>query len=358
MKKHDTHKSVLFSDPVIFQEAMIRDIALAESYIYLEIYKFRNDESGIKFRDALAERAEKGIKVKVLVDSWGTDVSEVFFEPVVRLGGEVRFFKKIRFFIDFFTKNHRRNHRKLLIIDDKITYLGSANINAYSLKWRELMLRLDGPITLDFKKTFQESFRLYRKYIFNKFAFKKPIVHGDFEIVQDLPSIYRQLIKKRYETLFRKAKHEIFIETPYFLPGYKLRRIMMLAARRGVNVNVIIPLHSDVRSVDFLRGKYMEFYYKNNIHIHHYTAGNLHAKCVLVDNEIFAIGSANFDYRSFRYQHEIMLFGKNREIISQLKAHIQQTLEMSIPFDYDSWRTRPLFEKVMGWLLIPFRHLF
>lgn len=343
---------------MLFQEAMLADIASANESILFEVYRFNNDEAGRRFRDALAARCKEGIKVKLLLDSWGTDVPASFFNMITMNGGEVRYFKKIKFFVDFFTKNHRRNHRKLLIVDDRVAFLGSANITAYSVKWRELVLRLEGPVVHDLKKTFHDSFRIYRKYIFNKFAYKKTITNGEFEIVQDLPSIYRQLIKKRYELIFKKAKHRIFIETPYFLPGYKLRKLMMLAARRGVDVNVIMPLHSDVRSVDFLRGKYMEFYHKNKIKVHYFTPDNLHSKCVLVDDEIFAIGSSNFDYRSFRYQHEIMLFGRNTEIVSQLRAHIDQTLSMCIPFNYDTWRTRPLFEKIMGWLLTPFRHLF
>jgi len=79
---------------------------------------------------------------------------------------------------------------------------------------------------------------------------------------------------------------------------------------------------------------------------------------VLVDDETFAIGSANFDYRSFRYQHEIMLIGKDREIVSLLKGHIGKTLTDCIDFDYQAWLRRPVLEKVFGWMLIPFRHLF
>lgn len=358
MFARDPHQTRIYSNPLSFQEAMLHDIAGARESISLEIYRFRNDEVGERFLNALVDKCREGVKVRLLLDSWGTDVPEAYFDPVVQQGGEVRFFKKIKFFLDFFTKNHRRNHRKLLIIDDKITYIGSANFTAYSRQWREMFLRIEGPISRDFKKSFNDSYQIYRKYIFNKFAYKRTISRGNYDIVQDLPSIYRQQIKKRYEQIIDKASAEIFIETPYFLPGYKLRRQMMLAASRGVDVNVIMPLHSDVRLVDFLRGKYMDYYHKNKIKIHFYTPGNLHSKCMLVDDEIFAIGSANFDYRSFRYQHEIMLFGRNRNIISQLRAHIDETLSMSIPFNYDEWRTRPLFEKIIGRLLIPFRHLF
>lgn len=358
MVQPDPHITQLYNQPVLYLEAMLRDIESAKKSINLEIYRFRNDELGQRFRDALAEKCKQGVKVRLLLDSWGSDLPDSFFHSVTEHGGEVRFFKKIKFFIDFFTKNHRRNHRKLLIVDNHIVYLGSANLTQYSLVWRELMLRIEGPIALDFKKSFEDSYRVYNNYIYNNLSFKKTIVHGSYEIVQDLPSIYRQALKNRYELLFSKAKREIVIETPYFLPGYKLRLRMAQAAKRGVDVKIIVPLHSDVRLVDFLRGRYMDFYYKNNIKVYYYGPGNLHSKCVLIDNERFAIGSANFDYRSFRYQYEIMLFGTNPEIVSQLKAHVDESMLNCRPFDYDSWLARPLFERIMGVLLTPFRHFF
>lgn len=354
----DPHNTKLFSLPELYHEAMLRDIGSAKKNINFEMYRFRNDEVGKLYRDALTAKCKQGVKVRLLLDSWGSDLPVSFFHSFIEHGGEVRFFKKIKFFIDFFTKNHRRNHRKLLIIDDQIAYIGSANLTQYSLVWRELMLRLEGPLVHDFNKTFEDSYRIYNKYNFNKLSFKKTIIHGNYEIVQDLPSIYRQVLKNKYEMLFRKAKYEIIIETPYFLPGYKLRLRMAQAAKRGVDVKVIVPLHSDVRLVDFLRARYMEFYHKNNIKVYYYAPGNLHSKCVMIDNERFALGSANFDYRSFRYQYEIMLFGTNPEILKQLRTHIDESMRNCRLFDYEAWLTRPLFERMMGVMLTPFRHFF
>lgn len=348
----------LYDKPAEFQSAMLADIEQAQQFIFLETYKYANDKIGEAFRDALTRRAKQGVKVKILIDSWGAYVNELFFAELIRYGGEVRFFKKIRFSFDFFTKNHRRNHHKVLIIDNKISYIGSANITGYSLEWRESVLRMHGTITIALRKTFADSYKIYRKYIFNKFAYKKTIVHGEFEIVQDLPSIYRQQIKNKFEQLINKAKKEIIIETPYFLPGYKMRKALVEATARGVNVKVIMPWHSDVRAVDLLSGKYLMYFYKHQVETVFYTPNNLHAKVLLIDNEVFAIGSPNFDYRSFRYQHEIMLFGRHKGIILQVRQHIEETLRKSIPFDHASWMRRPKFDKALGWALIPFRHLF
>lgn len=337
---------------------MLEDIRQAKDYIFIETYKFGNDSVGILFRDALTKKAMEGVKIKLLIDSWGAGVAYSFFREMLQYGAEIRFFRKIVLAFDFFTKNHRRNHRKLLIIDDRIAYLGSANLAGHSIKWKELQLRAKGNIAIHLKRTFLKSFKDYRKYIFNKLSYRKVIHYCNFEIIQDIPSIYRQRIKKRYEDLIQKAQKTIVIETPYFVPGFKLRKKLMEAALRGVDVIIIMPEHSDVRMVDLLRNKYLGQMHRNKVRFLFYTPTNLHAKAALFDDEIFGIGSANFDYRSFRYMYEIMLFGKNRTIVSSLRSHIEEVIKDCIPFDYNAWLKRPIIEKIISQILVPFRHLF
>ncbi len=348
----------LFSEPPRFYEAMLQDIEQAQQYIYLETYKFGNDEIGLRFRDAITRAAERGVQVKLLLDSWGVSYNETFFSELISLGGEVRFFRKIIYTFDFFTKNHRRNHRKFLLIDDNISYMGSANITGYSLQWRESVIRLTGGITLMFKRSFFESYKIYKKYIFNKLAYKKSKILDRFELVEDMPSIYRQRIKTKLERLIIKAKSEIIIETPYFLPGHFIRKCLADAANRGVKVKIILPRHSDVRAIDLLSSKYYGFYHSNNISLNFFTLNNLHAKLILIDGETFGIGSPNIDYRSFRYQHEVMLFGTHKGIVEEVSRHVNQTLLNCLEFDHVSWLRRPKIEKLFGWLLIPFRHMF
>lgn len=348
----------LYDDPLQYFNAMINDIENAKKYIYLEMYRMGNDSIGMRFRNALTQKAKEGLKIKVLLDSWGTSLPNSFFRDFEKYGGQLRFFKKIKFSFDFFTKNHRRNHRKILIVDGKISYIGSGNLTAYSIIWREMMLRIENKeLTLLFQRAFLESYEIFNKYIFNKFASRKTLSYNGFSIVRDLPSIYRQAIKKQYEILISKAQSEVIIETPYFLPGFKLRKEMMEAAQRGVKIKVIVPEHSDVRVVDLLRCKYLGLLYKNKIDIRFFKPYNLHAKCMLVDNERFAIGTSNFDYRSFRYQHEIALFGDEKSIISDLATHINKSLTDSVPFDYKKWKGRPRIQKLFEHILVPFRHL-
>jgi cardiolipin synthase A/B len=347
----------LYNQPSAYYDQMLQDIGSAKRYVYLQIYKYYEDETGQRFREALVNKARQGVEVKVLIDSWGANVSPDYFDELLQTGGEVRFFTKIKFVIDFFTKNHRRNHRKLLLVDDRISWIGSANINQYSLSWRESMLRLQGDITLQLKKVFNLDFKIFNRYFFEKNSYIRLLRHGDFEIVRDVPSITKKRINKKFINLIKRADKEVLIETPYFLPGYFLRKALMDACRRGVDVTVIVPRHSDVLMIDILRNRYLGPLHQGGLKFLYYMPGILHAKAMLIDREVFALGSTNFDYRSFRYMHEIVLVGRDQSVIGQLYEHISETMASCEPFDYDKWKNRPRIQMFIEWLILPFRHL-
>lgn len=350
---------LVLDDPLKFYNVMLSDIARARNFVYLETYKFANDHMGVKFRDALTRKAHAGVQVKLMIDSWGRGpVSDSFFEELIKYGGEVKFFEKIKLNTDIFTRGHRRDHRKIIVIDDEISYIGSMNITGYNLNWRELALRIKGELSLLFRKVFLQNYESINPYLIpNKLAFTRTVKMGDWEIIRDVPSIPVQRMKKKYVQLLRNAQSSVIIETPYFLPGFLLRKALMDAAKRGVDVNVIMPKHSDVRMIDILRNRYLGMLSKNNVKMMFFIPNNLHAKLMVIDNRVFSITSANFDYRSFRYQYEIALIGKEPEVLRQLNEHLNETLNNSEAFDYETWTDRPLIEKIFEAILIPFRHL-
>ena len=349
----------IIDDTFQLYNLMLGDIAQAKEYILLETYKFANDHMGIRFRDALTKKAKEGVNVKILIDSWGKGpVSEDFFTEFLKYKGELKFFEKIKINSDLFTRGHRRDHRKILVIDDTISYLGSANITGYNLNWRELALRTEGDLALALKKVFMETYEAFNPYIIsNKLTFTRTIYHGDFEIMRDVPSLPLQRIRKKYAQMIKHAKTSIVIETPYFLPGYNLRKALVDAAKRKVDVKIIMPKNSDVRMIDILRNKYLGFLSRNNVQIFFYGPYNLHAKLLMTDDSMFSISSANFDYRSFRFQYEVALIGDEPAIVEQLRAHVEETLKSSESFIYEVWEKRSYIEKFFEWLLTPFRHL-
>ncbi|HMM12238.1 MAG TPA: phosphatidylserine/phosphatidylglycerophosphate/cardiolipin synthase family protein [Bacteroidales bacterium] len=348
----------LFDDPIRYYNAMIDDIEHANDYIYIETYRVGNDTVGVRFRDALLRKVRQGIEVRLLIDAWGgSAVANHFFDSLVLAGAEVRFFEKIKFNTDILTRSHRRNHRKIIVIDDDVTWIGSSNLTGYNLNWRESVLRIRGSLSLPFKKIFKQDWSIYNKYVFVKSNFLRLIRHGQFEIVRDMPSITKQRIMTRYLQLIRKAKQSVVIVTPYFLPGFRLRRELAEAVKRGLDVRVIIPRRSDVGLVDILRNKYLGPMHEAGIKFLLYKPHNLHAKLMLVDSSIFSVGSSNFDYRSFRYMYEIVLIGQDESIANQVQRHIEDTILESELFNIEHWKNRSLINKFFEWLLLPFRHL-
>ncbi|MDN5330029.1 MAG: cardiolipin synthase [Bacteroidales bacterium] len=347
----------VYDDTLRFYNALLYDIEHASQYIYLEFYRFSYHHLGEEFRDALVKKCKEGVEVKMLLDSWGTSPNPGFFETLTQAGGMVRFFEKFRFRLDYLTRSHRRNHRKIVVIDGTILYLGSANITDYNVVWRELIIRIEGKLAGVFKGVFLSMFELFDSYLPYSQELTTPIFYEGFEILRDVPSISRQIIKKRFVRLIRSARRRIVIETPYFLPSFLVRMALIRAAKRGVSVEVIIPWHSDVRLVDILRNKYLGPMSEKGIKFYMYTPQNLHSKLLLIDNRIFAVGSPNFDYRSFRFQHEIVLVGSDKRLTVKLIEHVSDTLAESVPFNYEKWKKRPFIEKMFEWFIVPFRYL-
>lgn len=349
----------LFSEPLQYYNQMIEDIESARKYIYIETFRVGKDVIGERFRRAITKKSKEGVEVRILIDYWGAGaVNKDYFKRLIKNGGEVRFFEKIKYNTDIFTRGHKRNHRKLLLIDDDLSWVGSSNLTGYNLNWRESMLRIrSSELTFTLTKLFMQDFRIYNTYIFNKAYNTRLVKTVGFEIIRDAPSIAIKRINQRFIKMIKNAEKSVTIETPYFLPGFLLRKAMMDAAKRGVKVTVILPKQSDVNLVDILRNKYLGPLNKNGINFLFYQPNNLHAKLMLIDKDIFAIGSSNFDYRSFRYLYEIMLIGRHHEIVEQINGHINRTISESTAFDLKRWQDRPIINKFFEWLLLPFRHL-
>jgi len=359
MPYHSNNIFTLFDEALQYYNVLLDDIKNSSKSVYIELFRFGNGYIAKRIISELVRAAKRGIDVRILVDDWGTPNAKTLFAELMSAGGNVQVWERIQFSLKqrSIVKSHKRNHRKIITIDNQITYIGSANITDYNLPWRESILRtVDTEFAKTMKRIFLQYYNAAKRGVEKKEV--KPLHSFDFEIIRDVPSIIKTNIRKRYIKLINNATSSITIVTPYFLPSHLLRKPLEAALNRGVEVNIIIPLHSDVPTADILRRRYLGYFHEKGANILQYTHGNLHAKMVFVDETIFSIGSSNFDYRSFRFQHEIVLIGKQPEIIELIKIHIQDTLNDCIPFDYESWKQRSNFDVFSEWLLLPFRHLF
>lgn len=334
---------------------MIHDIKKAKKFIYLETYIYTRDKVGKEFREILTKKAKEGVKVKLLLDGWGSSADKRFFRELIKNRGEVRYFREIRYFTWMFKKNHERNHRKLLLIDGKISYIGSMNITASCLDWRELVLRIEGMMTYAFRKSFLHNWDTYGAFGTRRL---NTIVHKGFEILLDVPAHPRRDTHKKYVEMLKRAKKEISIVTPYFVPSLSVIKALSDAVKRKVKVTLIIPKRSDVRTADILRDIYLGKLFLSGINIKYFYPRKLHAKLLVVDNTFFLLGSSNVDYRSFLHQYELNLFGTDEKIINLLEKYFENTLKFSESFNYEGWKKRSKFTKVLEHLLSKVKRYF
>lgn len=349
----------LFSDNKLLYQAMLADIAQAKESICLETYIFGNDDIGKQFRATLFERAQAGVKIKLLIDDFGSPVNKHFFKELTAAGGRVKFFRKVIISFRIIKHNNHRDHRKLLIIDDQISYIGSANITSHALNWRDLTLRLsDGKLQKIFHTAFDDNFKIAHRLIFKKKKHLTPLTNDGFSLIRDVPSPRFRTIRKEQLQLIKHAKKSIMIEVPYFLPDRKLVREFLRARQRGVEIVIIIPKKSDVRTIDLLREKYLGKLYLMGIKIKYYTPSILHSKLLLIDDKKFSLGSANMDYRSLILQFEICLFSGYAPLAAALKQHLTKSLSQCQDFDYRIWSKRPWRHRLAEHLLYIIRYLF
>jgi len=339
----------IYSEPKKFYKKMLEDIESAKNYIYLETFIYRDDIVGRAFKNALTKKATEGVKVKLLIDAWGVTINKKdYFKQLIKNGGEVRYFREIKYVIRFFTKNHERNHRKLLLIDGRISYIGSANISTEFYNGREMVIRIDGDITKLLEKIFLNSWENAGKL--NKKRIKR-IIYKSFEIVQDFPSEIHRITERKYVNLIKKAKKEILIETPYFVPSRGVRKAFASVIKKGVKIKILIPKISDVALMDVVRGVYLGIIYRLGVDIYYYKQP-LHSKLLIIDNKQFLLGSSNLDYRSFHHQFEINLIGNDEKITRELRKSYYTALANSELFSYKKWKQRSSVKKIYELFLL------
>ena len=343
-------KFEVFENPKKIYARMLEDIEHAKKSVLLETYIYTDDSIGRKFRESLEKKAKNGIKVYLLVDSHGgRDVRNNFFSKLKKQRGNVRFFNDIHIIKRILKRDYEVNHRKMLIVDNKICYFGSHNITAESLNWRELTLRFEDPLVNHFIYSFKRSWEYSQKLNKKKVEL---MIHRGYQIIHDIPSNEKRLTQTKYSDLIRKSKKEVLIETPYFVPPLRIRSAMIDAVKRGVKVKILMPKVSDLKFFDIFRNKYLGNLYKNGIEIYYYFPKKSHAKLLLVDDKFFLLGSSNLDYRSFLLDHEINLFGKDKKLYNALEQFFNTGLKHSKPFNYEEWNNRSLVKRIIELIMM------
>ncbi|SFJ66577.1 MULTISPECIES: cardiolipin synthase [unclassified Bacillus (in: firmicutes)] len=335
---------------------LFTDIQHAKHHVHILFFIVKNDEISHTFLQLLMEKAEQGIEVRLLLDRIGSHhLSKQTICKLKQHGVHFSFCHKIRPPFLFFSVN-QRNHRKITIIDGKIGYIGGFNIGEEYLghnqelgPWRDYHLRLTEEGVQDLQTQFLHDWRddtnedlLYQNCYF-------PILKKGETSHRFIPTDGAYL-QQTFLDLIEKATKELYIGTPYFIPGKKLMNALLRARKRGVRIIILVPKKADHPFVREAKLPYCRKLIKAGCHIHEFLDGFFHAKIVMVDGCICDIGTANFDKRSLYINHEINCILYDSPFLEQVKKEIEQDLKASILLSMDDVSSLSLFDKGKEWI--------
>lgn len=333
----------------LFSE-MIRDFDHAQDHIYVEFYTFYADELGHRVLAALERAAKRGVTVKVLYDLSGSHgTTYKFFAHLEELGGEAQ---------PFNSKSNKRLstprlnyhlHRKIVVIDGKIGYIGGFNIgDQYVGKkakfgyWRDTHLRvvgqaaltLTGRFAMDWNMTCRKTgkTRVDLQAMVARLNIERPSDPNQdvvMQIVSSGPDNENYAIRRGYESIISSARRYVYIQTPYLIPEESVLEALVIAARSGIDVRVMIPCMPDHPFVYRETEYYAKYLVDNGVKVYKYNRGFLHAKMVVSGENLSSVGSANQDYRSYRLNWEANAFCYNEVLTAQLKQIFEDDIQDS-----------------------------
>jgi len=342
----------IFTDGRAKFERLLKDIQSAKHHIHIQYYIIKKDYLGKRIRDTLIEKAREGVKVRVLYDELGSrGLSRRFFEELRKAGGEVEIFFPSKFRLVNFRLNYR-NHRKIVIVDGKASYIGGFNIgdeylglNPHFGYWRDTHLRIQGTSVHAIQTRFildwnQASYSHDIDY--DQVLFPKPSTDGNvgIQIVTSGPDSEWSQIKNGYIKMISLAKKSILIQTPYFIPDASLLDTIRIACLSGVDVKIMIPNKPDHIFVYWATLSNVGELLKAGAKVYIYDNGFLHAKTVVVDEEIASVGTANIDIRSLNLNFEINAFIYDKKIAKDLSNTFDQDVEKSTLLTWEQYQNR------------------
>ena len=294
--------------------ALLSDIKNATSTIHLLYFIIRNDRFGRHLLSALEEKARQGVRVRLLYDDGGSFfTSDALFRSFIKAGGEVKRFFPIR--LGYYLRVNYRNHRKIVVIDGKVGYLGGMNIGeeymgtdvADQIPWRDSHLRMAGEIVHDLQARFLADWQFAGGMIDDEeeSLFREPIEAGKtaVQIISSGPYRKTPAIKWNYLRMLYGAKEYVWLQTPYFVPDESFLEGVRIAIASGVQVRILLSAHSDNRFAQRVSVSYAEELWKSGVEIAFYP-GFLHSKMGIVDGRIVTLGTSNLDRRSFTLNFE------------------------------------------------------
>lgn len=346
---------------------LIADIEKARNHIHLQYYIYRADALGVEVRDALVAAAKRGVKVRVLLDAWGsTQVSLNFFNELKEYGGEVAFFFPL--FVPYINPRiNYRNHRKIVVIDGELGYTGGFNVGNEYLGlvkkfgyWRDNHLRIFGPAVYSLQNRFLMDWNSQHtneiKYAKELFPEIETTGHKAVQIVTSGPDSEYEQIKMTYLKMIGMAKKEILIQTPYYIPDESIHEALKLALLSGVKVQMQIPNKPDHPFVYWATYSFAAELLEYGAIIETYQNGFIHAKTMIIDGGMVSVGSANIDVRSFKLDFEVNAIIYDEAMTKEVRDAFVDDSHRSMRLTKEIYRSRGTWIKIkegIGRLISP-----
>jgi len=298
------------------RELLLEDIRNARSFIHMEYYRFGNDKAGREVKALLEQKAAEGVEVRFLnnnLSCWGS-IPSTYFKDMIKKGMEVIPFTHIKHGLQkwLFRINHQQ-HRKVVIIDGQVAYTGGMNLNDnYFYRWRDTHLRLTGPVVSALNSSFIESWRESggrMSYPLPHFfpqpvAQDAPFMNKAVQLVMDSPQNDDSCMLLAYEWILKSAREYVYMQTPYFAPPPRLLKAITDAARRGVDVRLMLPESMDTPFMASTNRAYYAELMEAGVRLLERTGEFIHSKTLVADDSIAIIGASNLDWRSFYLNYE------------------------------------------------------
>jgi cardiolipin synthase len=347
--------------------AMLKAIEQAQREVLLEMYWVGPDTVGERFRDALAARAQAGVRVCVIYDAVGSmGVTPRWWQPLFTAGGRAVEYHSIspldpRFRLE---RVELRDHRKMLVVDGQQGFTGGINLAVPWLKpeeggagWRDDVIQVRGGATQELRTLF---FRTWRKLTSEAAPLDvRPLSRRRVGPVWVLASQWRtrRSIHREYVRRIRGARRAVDIANSYFVPDRRVRTALFHAVLRGVSVRVLVPAKSDVPVVQFAVEALFDTLLRHGVEVWTLPGVMLHAKTAIIDDEFTTVGSYNLDERSWRKNLEVNLAVEDRAFARHVRAWFERDLASATRIDLATWRSRSLARRGFEWASYAMRKL-
>jgi cardiolipin synthase len=308
--------------------AMIDAIAGAESYVLVQFYIVRDDDSGRAIRDALIERARAGVRVYFLYDEIGSiKLRAAYLDAMRRESIDVSGFRTTQGALNRLQINFR-NHRKLMVVDGRTGFIGGLNLGDEYRTFRDTHLKIDGPAAQQIQLTFRKDWYWATRQIID--VDDEPALTDDrgqaVSIVNTGPADVVPKCSILFSQLVAAAVRRIWIASPYFVPDDVMTRSLQAAAQRGVDVRVLMPDEPDQRFVELASLTYYSEMINCGVRLFRYRGRFMHHKVMLVDDELAAVGTVNLDYRSLYVNFEETALVADADFARQVEGMLTQDL--------------------------------